>query len=176
MPTLHSYEELDPEKSISLLTHLAGASKRIFEKEKARMHVEEHIRQLKKVSTKNIKAELEILEQKIADAFAKEAKIKSRQEQENLSHSQFNEKLAALERKLEIYSEQSQARAQRIRELEEQVAEKRMTKGEKAQIVALKISQLENLYNGLKKEKVSKTKLAQLKQKIDSLKSQLKGI
>ena len=56
MPTLHSYEELDPEKSISLLTHLAGASKRIFEKEKARRHVEEHIRQLKKVSTKGIKA------------------------------------------------------------------------------------------------------------------------
>ena len=176
MPTLHSYEELDPEKSISLLTHLAAASKRIFEKEKARRHVEEHIRQLKKVSTKGIKAELEILEQKIADAFAKEAKIKSRQEQETLSHSQFNEKLAALERKLAIYSEQSQARAQRIRELEEQIAEKHMTRGEKAEIVAQRLVQLEKLYNQLKKEKVGKTKLASVGKKIDSLKQQLNGV
>ena len=39
MATLHSYENIDPEKSISLLTHLARASKRIFEKELARKHI-----------------------------------------------------------------------------------------------------------------------------------------
>jgi len=176
MATLHSYEDFDPEKSISLLTHLARASKRIFEKDKARMHVEEHIRQLKKVSTKGIKQELEILEQKIADALAKEAKIKSRQEQETLSQKNFREKLAAIEKKLEIYTEQSEARAQRIRELEEQVQEKHMTRAEKAEIVAQRLSQLERIYPQLKKENVGKTKLKQIKSKIDSLKNQLKGI
>jgi chromosome segregation ATPase len=178
MATLHSYEDYDPEKSISLLTHLARASKRIFEKDMARKHVEAHIAQLKKVSTKGIKQELEILEQKIADALAKESKIKSRQEQETVSQQNFREKLAAIEKKLEIYAEQSEARAQRIRELEEQVQEKHMTRAEKAEIVGQRISQLEKVYNQLKsqKEKVSKTKLKQIKGKIDYLKSQLKGI
>jgi len=176
MATLHSYEDFDPEKSISLLTHLARASKRIFEKDKARMHIEAHINQLKKVSTKSIKHELELLEQKISDAFAKEAKIKSRQEQETLSQKNLREKLAAIEKKLEIYAEQNAARAARIRELEEQVQEKHMTRAEKAEIVAQRISQFEKAYNQLKKEKVGKAKLKQIKSKIDFLKKQLKGV
>ncbi len=173
MATLHSYEDFDPEKSISLLTHLARASKRIHEKDAARISVAAHINQLKKVSTKSIKAELEILENKIADALAKESKIKSRQEQETLSQKNFREKLDAIEKKLEIYTEQSEARQQRIRELEEQVQEKHMTRAEKAEIVAQRLGQLENLYNQLKKEKVSKQKLAQVRQKIDFLKKRL---
>jgi len=176
MATLHSYEGIDPEKSISLLTHLARASKRIFEKDKARMHVEAHIAQLKKVSTKNFKQELEILEQKIADALAKESKIKSRQDQETVSQSNLREKLAAIEKKLEIYAEQNEARAQRIRELEEQVQEKHMTRAEKAEIIAQRILQFEKTYNQLKKEKVGKAKLKQIKSKIDSLKKRLKEL
>lgn len=173
MPTLHSYEDFDPEKSLSLLSHLTRASKRIHEKEMARKHVEAHIAQLKKVSTKTIKAELEILEQKIADALAKESKIKSRQEQESLLHQKLQERFAAIEKKLAIYAEQSEARARRIRELEEQVQEKHMSRGEKATIIAQRLSQLERLYNQLKKEKVGKTKLAALKRRIDALKRQL---
>ena len=167
----------DAASKLNAINNLSGASKRIFEKDKARMHVEAHIAQLKKLSTKNFKQELEILEQKIADALAKESKIKSRQEQETVSQSNLREKLAAIEKKLAIYTEQSEARAQRIRELEEQVQEKHMTRAEKAEIIAQRIIQFEKTYNQLKsqKEKVSKTKLSQIKQRIDALKKQIKA-
>ena len=176
MPTLHSYEDFDPEKSTTLLKFLARASKRIHEKEAARKAVEVHLAQLKKVSTKNIRRELDILGQKIADALAKEAKIKSRQEQEEAFHGQLREKIEALEKKLAVYLEQSEARAKRIRELEEQIREKHLSRGERAEMLANKIAQLERIYNELRKEKVGKKRLAAVRKKIDALKKRLKDI
>jgi len=51
-----------------------------------------------------------------------------------------------------------------------------MTRAEKAEIIAQRILQFEKTYNQLKKEKVGKAKLKQIKSKIDSLKKRLKEL
>ncbi|MEM4369009.1 MAG: hypothetical protein QXU88_01635, partial [Candidatus Woesearchaeota archaeon] len=145
---------LDYSKTSTLLKFLARASKKIHERELARKRLEEHLSQLKKISTKSIQGELERLEAAIKEALEKESRIIIRQQQESLIHKSLRERIAAIEQNLN--------KLLKVVEL-----------NKKKEELAKKLAVLESTYKSLEGKKASKKRLAALKEKIDYIKAQL---
>lgn len=164
---------IDRSKSPLYLYYLARATHKVMQREISRKKVELSIKQLKKLSTKDIHGHIEELEGHIVEAIQREKQIQGHQKGEEGVHGELKHKIVRLESKLTRYLDTQEARKKRILELEEKVKQKFETKRER--IVALRedLKKLMKLYKEAKKTKANKQKLLRIAKRMEQLKAKV---
>jgi len=164
---------IDRSKSTFFLYYLARATHRLDERDIARKKVELSIKQLKKLSTKDLHGHIEELEGHITEAIHREKQIQANQKGEDSVHGELKHKITKLESKLGKYLETQEARKERIRELEEKIKSKFESKREKIEALRADLNKLLKLYKGAKKAKVPKQQLLRIAQRIEQVKCRI---
>ncbi len=169
--------DADLGKSRILFEHLIRATKSYNERETAREKLQLQIKKLKNLSTKSLRTHIDELQKRIDESITKEKRISSYQQREEIVHQKLQEKIRILEEKLGRYLDTRESRIKRIRELEDKIKNGVATKNEKVAIIEQKIQKLETLYrNARKDKKSSKKRLEEIRNRITSMKKQLKSL
>ncbi len=164
---------IDREKSSFFLYYLARATHRVMQREISRKKVELSIKQLKKLSTKDLQKNIEELEGHITEAIHREKQIQGHQKGEEGVHGELKHKITRLESKLTRYLETQEERKKRIQELEEKVKQKFQTKREQITELRENLKKLNKLYKEAKKAKAHKPRLQRIAQKMEQLKTKI---
>ncbi|MFC1774928.1 hypothetical protein ACFLZN_01280 [Nanoarchaeota archaeon] len=164
-------------KTTVFLHYLGRANKKLEDRALAKEKVKIALSKLRKISTKKVQKDLNVLEKRIAEALEKEQKIIAKQEQEEKEQSELLEKIDKLHDKLSRYLETSEARKKRIKKLENKIFE--VTNPKRYKIMQLKeiLFDLEKEYKDEKKSKnYSSKELSEVARKIDFLKQKIKRL
>jgi len=164
---------IDRSKSSLYLYYLARATHRVMQREIAHKKVELSIKQLKKLSTKELHGHLEQLEGHIAEAIHREKQIQGQQKGEDAVHGELKHKITRLESKLTRYLESQESRKKRIQELEEKIRNKFSTKREKIQAVKEDLKRMVKLCQQAKKAKVPATRLLRIAKRIEQARNRI---
>jgi DNA repair exonuclease SbcCD ATPase subunit len=164
---------VDRTKSSLYLYYLARATHRVMQREISRKKVELSIKQLKKLSTKDLHGHIEQLQGHIQEAIHREKQIQAHQEGEESIHGELTHKITRLETKLGRYLQTQEARKKRVEELEEKIRNKFETKREKTQNLREDLKRLLKLYKEAKKHKTSKQQLLRLAQRMDQVRNKI---
>ncbi len=164
---------VDRTKSSLYLYYLARATHRVMQREIARKKVELSIKQLKKLSTKDLHGHLEQLEGHIVEALHREKQIQGRQTGEDYVHEELKHKITRLETKLGRYLDTQEARKGRIQELEEKIKSKFSTKREKIVSLRADYTRLTRLYHAAKKAKAPNGKLLRIAKRMEHVKNKI---
>ena len=165
---LDLWEQLvDRSKSTLYLYYLARSMHRVMQREIARKKVELSIKQLKKLSTKELHGHIEELQGHITEAIQREKQIQAHQTGEESVHEELKHKIVKLETKLSKYLQTQEARKTRIQELEDKIRSKFETKREKINVLKEDVKKLIKLYNEAKRAKAPKTHLLRVAKRIE---------
>jgi len=164
---------IDRSKSVFFLYYLARATHRLDERDIARKKVELSIKQLKKLSTKDLHGHIEELEGHITEAIHREKQIQSHQKGEESVHGELKHKITKLESKLGKYLDTQEERKKRIMELEEKIKSKFQSKREKTEALRADLNRLLKLYKGAKKAKVPKEHLLRIAKRMEQVKCRI---
>jgi chaperonin cofactor prefoldin len=144
-----------------------------MQREISRRKVELSIKQLKKLSTKDLHGHIEELQGHIAEAIQREKQIQGHQKGEEAVHQELTHKIGRLETKLSRYLQTQEARKGRIQELEDKIRSKFETKREKIAALKEDLARLIKLYNYTKKAKAPKTHLLRVAKRIEQVKNKI---
>lgn len=164
---------IDRAKSAMLLYYLARATHRVDERELARKKVDLSIKQLKKISTKDLHSHIEELEGHIVEAITREKAIQGHQKGEESVHAELTHKITKLEGKLGKYLSSQEARKTRIEELENKIKSKFESKKEKTDTLRQDLKKLLKLYHDAKKGKAPKEQLLRIAQRMEQIKCRI---
>ena len=164
---------VDRSKSTLYLYYLARSMHRVMQREISRRKVELSIKQLKKLSTKELHGHIEELQGHIAEAIHREKQIQGHQQGEESVHHELTHKIGRLETKLSRYLQTQEARKSRIQELEDKIRSKFETKREKITALKEDLQKLMKLYNATKKAKAPKTHLLRVAKRIEQVKNKI---
>lgn len=164
---------IDRSKSSQFLYYIARATHKHAQREIARKKVQLSIKQLKKISTKNLHKHLEELEGHVTEAIHREKQIQAHQTGEESVHHELKHKITNLEHKLGKYLETQEQRKTRIMELEEKIKHKFQTKKEKTKQLREDLNKLIKLYQSAKKAKVDNQKLITIAKRIEQVKTRI---
>ncbi len=164
---------IDRTKSAMYLYYLARAMHRVDGRELARKKVELSIKQLKKISTKDLHSHIEELEGHITEAIHREKQIQGHQKGEESVHGELTHKIVKLEKKLGRYLETQEERKTRIQELENKIKSKFESKKERIEIFKKDLQKLLKLYHGAKRAKASKEQLLSIARRMEQVKCRI---
>ena len=164
---------IDRGKSSLYLYYVARATHRVMEREISRKKVEIALKQLKKLSTKDLHKHLEALEAHIKEAIHREKQIQGSQKGEDLVHGELKHKITKLESRLGRYLETQEARKERMQELEDKIKTKFSSKKERISELKSDYKRLMKLYQQAKKSKASKSKLLRIAKRMEQLKARI---
>jgi chromosome segregation ATPase len=164
---------IDRAKSAMLLYYLARAMHRVDEREIARKKVELSIKQLKKISTKDLHSHIEELEGHIVEAIHREKAIQGHQKGEESVHAELTHKITKLEGKLGKYLSSQEARKARIEELENKVKSKFESKKERIETLKQDLKKLLKLYRDAKHGKAPKEQLLRIARRMEQVKCRI---
>ncbi len=165
--------QLDPSKVYTFKTYLARAAGKLVARDLAREKLQEQINQLKKVASADIKGKIDELERRIVDAMARETKLRTHHESEDIFHRQLRDRMTMLERKIHTYLENREERLARVAELEQKVAERLSDRTEKLTALKMELQQLEYLAKEIAQGSKAAKKLSVLQERIESLKKDI---
>ena len=165
-------ELVDRTKSSLFLYYIARATHKLMQREIARKKVDLSIKQLKKISTKDIQKNLEELEGHITEAIHREKQIIGHQAGEESVHAELKHKITRLDEKLTKYLETQEARKKRVVELEEKIKQKFETKREKINALKEDLKKLMKLYAQAKREK-DKTRLLRIAKRMEQIRCRI---
>ena len=166
-------ELIDRTKSSLYLYYVARATHRMMQRQIMQKKVELSIKQLKKLSTKDLHGHIEQLEGHIVEALQKENQIQAHQKGEESVHHELTHKITKLESKLTKYLDTQEARKNRIQELEDKIKSKFATKREKIVALSADLKKLMKLYHEAKKAKSAKPKLFKIAQRMEQIKNKI---
>ena len=164
---------VDRSKSTLYLYYLARSMHRVMQREISRRKVELSIKQLKKLSTKELHGHIEELQGHIAEAIHREKQIQGHQQGEESVHHELKHKIGRLETKLSRYLQTQEARKGRIQELEDKIRSKFETKREKINVLKEDLKKLLKLYNETKRTKAPKTHLLRIAKRMEQVKNKI---
>ncbi len=164
---------VDRTKSALYLYYLARATHKVMQREIAHRKVELSIKQLKKLSTKDLHGHIEELEGHIVEAISKEKQIQAHQQGEESVHGELKHKIVKLESKLGRYLDTQDARKKRVDELEQKIKSKFESKKEKITALKQDFNKLMKLYSKARKAKASKEQLLGLARRIENVKAKI---
>ena len=164
---------IDRTKSSLYLYYLARAMHRVMQRDIMRRKVELSIKQLKKLSTKDLHGHIEQLEGHIVEALQREREIQGHQKSEESVHAELKHKITRLETKLTRYLDTQEARKKRIQELEERIKNKFATKREKIAVLQEDLRRLMKLYHAAKKAQANKQKLLTIARRMEQIKTKI---
>lgn len=165
---------VDRSKSSLYLYYLARATYRVMQREIAHKKVELAIKQLKKLSTKDLHKHVDELQGHILEAIHSEKQIIAHQKGEEGVHTELTHKITRLEGKLTKYLQSQEARKKRVQEIEEKIKHKFTTKQEKIKQLREDLSGLATLYHKIKKtKKYSPTTLLRVAKRMTELKEKI---
>jgi hypothetical protein len=159
-----------------MLAYLGRATKSYQERQDARQKLRIELSRLKKISTKSMKGAIRKLEHSIGNAIRKEQHILKHQRHEDVLHGGINERIKELEENLARYLAIHEARAQRVKLLEDSLTTERLNKKEQLAIIKRSLSRAERIYKNAKKSKKQREQLSLIKEQIDSLRAKVKEI
>lgn len=165
---------VDPDKASTLFHYCGHAARKINQRDFVRKDLEDQIVKMRKLANKDFKHHLEELERKIASAITSEQNIAKHQGEEDIFHRQLKDKIGVLEKRLGVFLENREARAERIRELERKILERLSDKTQKIALLRDDIKKLEQMHKELVKTGKNKKQLALVDDKIKLLKGKLK--
>ncbi len=169
---------VDRNKSALFLYYLGRSAQKLKEKEIAKKKLEITLKQLRKLSTKEISKHLDILEKHLKETLQKERRLLTTQEKEEMFLDSLAKKIDLLQHKLTRYQKTQNLRKKRIKELEEKMKLTLASKKEKINILKEDLKRLKTLYNSVKnkknfdKRRLKKIadRILKIKEKIDALK------
>jgi len=164
---------IDRTKSSMFLYYVARATHRVMKRDVMRKKVALSIKQLKKISTKELRKHVDALEMHITEAIHREKQIQGHQKSEESVHGELKHKITKLESKLGKYLDTQEARKKRMEEIEQKIKEKFATKREKINMLKEDYKKLQKLYNHAKKAKAPKRKLQRMKNRMITLKTKI---
>jgi len=164
---------VDRTKSSLYLYYLARATHKTMQREISRRKVELSIKQLKKLSTKDLHGHIEELEGHIVEAIHREKQIQSQQQGEESVHGELKHKIGRLENKLGKYLDTQEARKNRVQQLEEKIKNKFESKREKITVLKQDFNQLMKLYSAAKKAKAPQEQLLRIARRIEQVKCKI---
>ena len=164
---------IDRDKASLYLYYFARATGNVLKREFARRKVEVAIKQLKKLSTKELSGHVDALEVHIREALQHERAIQGQQNAEESTHRSLNSRIHVLDQKLDRYLKTQEARASRVKELEEKIADKFKSSRLKQTELKEQYHQLLVLYNAAKSTNVDKKKLLQIAKRLEQVKKRL---
>ena len=165
----------DVPKARMVLYYLGRAGNKLRERELAREKVRVAIRQIRKISTKEMKQDIENLERSIAQALSKEKRILAVQRDEAMAHDTLAGKIDMLQQRLETYLKAAKSREAHVRSIEQRVLA--VTRPHMAKLLALKegLVELERKYRAEKESgDYDEEELARVEQQIRALKARVK--
>lgn len=164
---------IDRTKSVMYLYYLARATHRVDERELARKKVELSIKQLKKISTKDLHSHIEELEGHIVEAIHREKAIQGNQKGEESVHTELKHKITKLEGKLGRYLDSQEARKKRIEQLENKIKSKFESKHERIQMLRQAMQKLLRLYAAARKSKAPREQLLHIAKRMENVKNKI---
>ncbi len=173
MPLDTGDQLIDRTKSAMYLYYLARAMHRVDGRELARKKVELSIKQLKKISTKDLHSHIEELEGHITEAIHREKQILGNQKGEDSVHGELTHKIVKLEHKLGKYLQTQESRKKRIDELENKIKSKFESKRERTDTLKQDLDKLLKLYHAAKKAKAPKERLLAIAKRMEQVKCRI---
>ncbi len=164
---------IDRTKSSLYLYYVARATHRQLQREIAHKKVELSIKQLKKISTKDLQKNLEELEGHIVEAIQRERQIQAHQKGEEGVHHELKHKITRLDSKLGRYLDTQEARKKRLQEIEEKIKQKFESKRERITALKEDLTRLLKIYKEAKKAKADKHKLLMLARRMEQVKNKI---
>ncbi|MBI4151085.1 hypothetical protein HY492_03090 [Candidatus Woesearchaeota archaeon] len=167
---------VDATKSQTLFHYCAHATRRLVERDYVKRQLEDQILKLRKVANKDVKGKLDELERQISATIAMEQRISKHQGEEDVFHRKLKDKMDILEKRLGVFLENREERAERIRILERKVLERLSTKTQKITLIKDDLKKLEKMHKDLAKSGKHKKQLGMVNDKISDLKSRLRTL
>ncbi|MEM3154589.1 MAG: hypothetical protein QW165_03440 [Candidatus Woesearchaeota archaeon] len=167
---------IDRGKSTLFLYYLARAMHKVDERELARKKVNLALKQLKKISTKDLHSHIEELEGHISEAITKEKQILGHQKGEEAVHTELAHKITRLEKKLGKYLQSQEARKKRIEELENKIKSKFESKRERIEILRDGLKKLVKLYHEAKKSNAPKERLLGIARRMENIRCKIDAL
>lgn len=169
---------VDPSKSTTFLHYLAQATWRVKQRELSKEKIKISLRRLKKLSTKELHAHIEEVEDHIEDALSQAQHIKKRQHEEEHEHKTIHQQLERLHKKIDSYLDAHHDHTQRLKQLEKSVHTQLGTKHDHIEDFKEDLKKLKALYEKAKKSKKYNTqelltfakRIAELKDAVEELK------
>ena len=165
------------QKARMLLKHINRAETKLKEREQTRIELHEALARLRTLSTASLKKYVDEVESKVNDLMKKEQKILSQQEKEESVHQRLLAQLDTFENKLTEFLEQSKGRQELLEQASAGILPPSPS-AEEADIERVRLQGMlegiEFMYESLQGVKgISKEKLEQIKQQINTLKEKL---
>ncbi len=158
-----------------MLSYLGRALKHYDERQFAKQKLRIELKKLKKVSTKSMKKYLDNLEGSISDAIKKEQRILKHQQKEDVFHGNIKERIKELEGRLSRYLAIHEARAQKVRLLENAMASEQLHKEEKISTIKKSLAKVEKIHKDLSKnKKYSKKQVADIGRVIERIRKKVR--
>jgi hypothetical protein len=172
-----SHEKYDVDSARLMLSHLGKALKHYDERQHARQKLKIELSRLKKISTKSMKGYIDNLQHSIGDAIKKEQRILKHQQDEDIFHGDIKDRIRELEGRLAKYLTIHEARANRVKLLENALATEHNTKQEQIVLIKKSISRAESiLKSAMKDKKHSRKDLAETKALLERIKARIKHV
>lgn len=156
--------------------YCAKSTRKLVERDYVRQELENQIKKLQKIGNKDVKNQMVELERKIAAAIALEQKISGHQTDEDVFHRKLRDRIEQLEKRLGTFLDSREARANRVKELEEKIVGRLATRSQKIALVRDDIEKLEKMHGELEKQNKSKSRLQQIDEKLHDLKDRLRQL
>ncbi|MBI4144810.1 hypothetical protein HY493_01230 [Candidatus Woesearchaeota archaeon] len=167
---------IDMDKAGTMFRYCAKSTHRMVERDYVRRELEGQLSKLRHIANKDMKGQLAELERRIAAAMSVEKRIMGHQTEEDVFHRKLRDKIELLEKRLGVFLENREERAQRIRELESKIVERLASKSQKVATVKEGIKTLEKMHQELSKSGKFKRKLAMIDERLASMKGRLKAL
>lgn len=165
---------VDRNKSALFLHYLGQSAKKIDDKEFAKKKLDIALKQLKKISTKEIEKHIDVLEHHLKDVLHKEKRLLTSQEKEDLFLSQLAKKIDRLQFKLSKYQRTQKFRTTRVHELEDKMKLHLASKQDRKRLLKADLDNLKKLYYKIKRKKgFDKNRLKKVHQRIQTLKEKV---
>jgi hypothetical protein len=170
-----SHEKFDIDSARLMLSHLGRALKHYNERQFARDKLNIELKSLKKVSTKSMKKFVDNLQHSIGEAIKKEQHILKHQKKEDLFHGDIKERIEELETRLAKYLTIHEARAERVKLLENAMASESKSKLQQIGLIKKSLSRAEKILKSAAKDKKnSKQEIAATKALLEKIKKKVR--
>jgi|GEM_PF-6962280 len=167
---------VDHIKAQTLFHYCAKSTRKLIERDYVRKELEAQIQKLRKIGSKNVQNQMVELERKIAAAIALEQKIAGHQSEEDFFHRKLRDRIEQLESRLGNFLESREARANRVKELEQKIQERLATRSQKISVVRDELAKLEAMHEELQKQTKAKSKLQIIDERLHQLKDKLRQL
>lgn len=169
-------DHYDASSARLMLAYLGHSLKKHQDREIARKKIRLEIQKLKNISTASMRKYLKRLEHSVGDAIKKEQHILKKQHDEDLEHSDINQKIREIEERLERYLQVHEERAQKVRLLESIYTTEQKTARQQLIMARKALSRAQKIYASAKKSKKNKEQLALIKEQMSSLHAKIKQL